>query len=175
MNDWAAAGLEIGLPYVVILFVGIVRMPTLATVFRQRLREELARIHRTQTALADYLKLDGGQVSRILKYDQAAGATTVARLESIAAFLRMPPSNLLRVADDEPVMLTEIERELLELIRMLPDTQQQNLSAWLAYVFPERRGALAERAVLRQLNLARQRERDQEREEMKQLRKKGQR
>ena len=153
-----------------ILVVGICPMP-LAPIFRHRLRDLLAVTKRTQTALADHLKLDGGQVSRILKYDQSAGAVTVARLEEIAAFFPIAPSNLIRAANDEPVSLTTREQEILDLVRMLPEDQQDNLVKWLAYVFPERRSAQAEMAVMRSLNVSRQKERDREREEVGRLRK----
>jgi transcriptional regulator with XRE-family HTH domain len=146
-------------------------MPTLASIFRRRLRDAFAVTQMTQTAFAEGIQLSGSQVSRILKQDAAAGSVTIQRVDAIAAALRVPPSNFFRLSEDDAMVLTDRELEILELVRMLPDDQQTNLIAWLTYVFPERRTRKAEMAVMRQLNEARQRERDREREELRQLRK----
>lgn len=165
-------GVSSGLSCGSLLVISVTTRPSLRTVFRRRLRESLALAKASQVAFADSIRLSQAQVSRILNFDHVAAQVTVARIEDMSAFLHLPPSNLLRLEDDEPMVLTGGERELLELIRMLPDAQQQNLTQWLAYVFPERRSAQAEMAVIRQLNVARQRERDREREELQSLKRK---
>lgn len=154
-----------------LLIVTVIHMPSLAALFRRRLRDQLALTHRSQTALADHLDLDKSQVSRILKYDNAANAVRVGQIEAIAVFVSESPANLLRTEDDEPVSLSPVERELLELIRMLPDEQKGLLAKWLAFVFPERHAAKQERAMMRALNLHRQSEREREAAEMQRLKK----
>lgn len=154
-----------------LLLVTVMYMPTLAAQFRRRLRDQLAAANRTQTALAAHLDLDGGQVSRILKFDQTAGQVTLNRLAAIALFVGDVPANLVRLTDDEPVSLTATERELLDLIRLLPEEQKGLLAKWLAFVFPERQSAQKERAMMRALNLHRQHEREREQDELRELRK----
>lgn len=146
-------------------------MGSLGAVFRRRLRDLLESHHRPAGKLAKHLDVDPGRLSKILKYDSEAATVKLERLEAIAEFFGESPANLIRIADDEPMVLSEVERELLALIRLLPDEQKGLLARWLEFVFPERHKASTERAMMRSLNLHRQHEREKEHEELQSLRK----
>lgn len=126
--------------------------------FRRRLRDLLETQSRAQAALATYLHLDQGRVSKILKHDAAAGTVTVHRLEEIGRFFQVPPVDLLRSPGAMPLELSDTESELIGLVRLLPQPQQENLVTMLDYFFKPRREAQAEKRALAMLRTSMERQ-----------------
>lgn len=156
MAKQAAIALLIALT--VVLFGGCLDVPGLASKLRRRLRALLEDRGEPQIALARSIDLSKSQMSRILKYDEHAGAVTVRALERLGTYLKIPAPDLLRDGDEEVISLSERERDVIELFRLLAPEQQLNLLSLLDYVFKPRREAAAERrqlAILRQ-NIERQ-------------------
>lgn len=110
-------------------------MPTLAATFKRRMRSLLEAQSLTQTALSKHLKLDQGQVSKILKFDHKAATVTVQRLESLGVFFGLPPSDLLRSPDAMPVELTPDENEVLGYYRMLSPALKGHMLGFLRGMF----------------------------------------
>lgn len=108
---------------------------SLAGVFRRRLRDLLETKDLTQVALATHLKLDQGRISRILKYDHAAGTVPVQRLEDMAGFLGVPPADLLRSPEHMPLDLTPDELDVIKYFRMLPANLRGHLIGFLRGMF----------------------------------------
>jgi transcriptional regulator with XRE-family HTH domain len=132
--------------------------PTLAGIFRRRLRDLLDAHKFKQVDLAKALKISQARVSKILKYDAEAASVSLDRLADIAHFLSVSPAELVRHPHDQAMTLTETESKLIELVRQLPEDQRGNLLNLLAFTFSARQEASQERALLRVLraNLARE-------------------
>ena len=122
--------------------------PTLAATFRRRVRDLLESSDRTQRALAAHLRVDASHVSRMLKFDAVAATTPIDRVEAVADFFGVPTVDVIRDPEDAPLALATNERDLIELFRLLPETQRGNLLAMLTYIFEPRRAANAERRAL---------------------------
>jgi transcriptional regulator with XRE-family HTH domain len=140
------------------LSVMAVWLPTLASIFRRRLRDLLDARHAKQVDLARAVDLSQGRLSSILKYDKHAATITIDRLAAIATFFSVSPAELVRHPHDQAMTLTDTEAKLIELVRQLPEDQRVNLLNLLSFTFSTRQEASQERALLRVLraNLARE-------------------
>ena len=141
-----------------LLLVAGVYVPGLAAKLRRRLRTLLEDRGEPQIALARSVDLGKSQMSRILKYDEHAGAVCITQVEGMSSFFTIPPSELLRTGEEETMSLTAQEHTLIEYFRLLPDEQKYSLVSFLEWTFKPRREANAQRHQLAILQASIQRQ-----------------
>ena len=141
-----------------LLLVAGVYVPGLAAKLRRRIRALLEDRGETQIALARRVGVGKSQMSRILKYDQHAGAVCIVQVEDMASFFTMPPAELLRTGEEDTMSLSAQEHTLIEYFRLLPDEQKYSLISWLEWTFKPRREANATKHQLAILQASIQRQ-----------------
>ena len=127
----------------------VLMAPDLANQLRIKIRRLMEEHGITQAELATRLEVSRPRISQILKSSRDLQATlTVDRLEILADTFGMSAPALLLGESEAQEALTGDERSLIELFRLLPETQRGNLLAMLTYIFEPRRAANAERRAL---------------------------